>query len=235
MNPAGLTVVLVEPEQAVNIGFVARTMACYGLSDLRLVGENRLSREEGAKKTAKGASHILESVSSFSSLSEAISDCHFSFGFTRRTREPSQKIGSVSDIVNEWNKTRTSEAKTALVFGRESQGLFRAETLLLSQLVRIDFPNETLSLNVSHAVAIALFAFTGSATGNLAGTAMPIHADQRVVLKKLMETLETKGFFRGGKETAQQDYVRVLWQRLQPTQMELDFLAGMLKRLSDNS
>jgi tRNA/rRNA methyltransferase len=235
VNASGLTVVLVEPEQAVNVGFVARTMACYGLSELRLVGDNGLLREEGAKKTAKGAGHILESASTYSNLSEAITDCHFSFGFTRRTREPSQKIGSVTDIVNDWNKTRTSAAKTALVFGRESQGLFRAETLVLSQLVRIDFPNETLSLNVSHAVAIALFAFTGSATGNLAGKEMPIHADQRVVLKNLMEALETKGFFRGGKETAQQDYVRVLWQRLQPTQRELEFLAGMLKRLSDKS
>jgi tRNA/rRNA methyltransferase len=253
INQGGLSVVLVEPEQAANIGFVARTLACYEVSDFRIVGSRGLSKAPEAIKTAKGAPQLLSTIRYFPSLPEAVDDCHYSFGFTRRTREPAQSIMDLDASVAMWKKDRSQSAKlsqsqkSALVFGRESQGLSREETLVLSHLVRIPMPSELLSLNISHAVAIGLYAFMGSQfmpsamperqnEDQIEGQGLrPTQSENATVLAKLMASLDAKGFFKSGKEIAQRESTRLLWQRLQPTQQELDFLSGMLKRLSANS
>ena len=259
LNASGsLAVVLVGPEQAANVGFVARTLACYGIADFRIVGSPGIETGEAARKTAKGAPGILTNARHFETLSDAVADCGFAFGFTRRTREPAQRIQDLDEAVALWRATSRSHADassvapqvTALVFGRESQGLFREETLALSHLVRIPMPDEVLSLNLSHAVAIGLYAFLGAGAGTDGKTTdqertgaagaeapdmPPTRLENAALLETLMAGLDQKGFFRGGKEAAQRDYVRLLWQRMQPTQRELDFLAGMLKRLTANS
>ena len=160
MNPP-LCVVLVGPEQAANVGFAARTMACYGLADLRIVGSPGIAADGAARKTGKAVPETLDGARYFASLAEAIADCTQACGFTRRTREPSQRIEDLDETARAW-RSRAGNGITALVFGRESQGLFREETLLLTHLVRIPLPSETLSLNVSHALAIGLYAFTTS-------------------------------------------------------------------------
>ena len=257
--------VLVAPEQAANIGFVARCLACYHIQDLRIVGTSTLAQSEPAFKTAKGAAQILESARYFNSLPEAISDCVYSVGFTRRTREPGQRIHDLPTFVKGWksqqdsnslhsNFTANAIGTTALVFGRESQGLNREETMDLSHLIRIPMPHDLLSLNLSHAVAIALYAFaepqpsmtepessTRKSESSLEDlekrnhALLATHHESHAGLEALLYSLEQKGFYKGGKEAAQKDYIRILWQRLQPTKAELDFLAGMLKRLMVNS
>ncbi len=240
-----IAVVLVGPEQASNVGFVARTLACYGIADLRIVGSPGIEGGEAARKTAKGAPSVLASARHFETLASAISDCGFAFGFTRRTREPAQPILDLEEAVAFWHP-QPHDLTTALVFGRESQGLFREETLALSHLVRIPMPDEVLSLNLSHAVAIALYAFNAHSQGDpesnstadadaKAPDGLPSREENGAILRDLLAGLEQRGCFRGGKDAAQREYIRILWQRLQPTRRELDFLAGMLKRLTANS
>lgn len=243
---------MVGPEQAANVGFAARTMACYGLSDLRIVGSPGIAADGAARKTGKAVPETLDAARYYSSLADAIADCTQACGFTRRTREPSQRIEDLDAAAREW-RSRAGSGVTALVFGRESQGLFREETLLLTHLVRIPLPSETLSLNVSHALAIGLYAFTNadgygsasSAPGSSAPAAstspiapaasafepFPTQGESAKVLTDLLANLDAKGFFKGGKQEAQREYARLLWQRLQPNRRELDFLAGLLRSL----
>lgn len=261
MNPS-LCVVLVGPEQAANVGFAARTMACYGLTDLRIVGSPGIAADGAARKTGKAVPETLDGARYFASLAEAITDCTQVCGFTRRTRDPSQRIEDLDETARAW-RTRAGAGITALVFGRESQGLFREETLLLTHLVRIPLPSETLSLNVSHALAIGLYAFITPASAVPVSTVastpgdapdasdgfaapsapkvrlpvpdpsstFPTQGESAKVLTDLLANLDAKGFFKGGKQEAQREYARLLWQRLQPNRRELDFLAGLLRGL----
>ncbi len=263
MNPI-LCVVLVGPENAANVGFAARTMACYGLSDLRIVGSPGIAADGAARKTGKAVPETLDGARYFASLADAIADCTLACGFTRRTREPSQRIEDLDEAARAW-RGRAGTGIAALVFGRESQGLFREETLLLTQLVRIPLVSETLSLNVSHALAIGLYAFTTAspntavaprvevATDSASFSSAPAHAvsltpnpdstqagspdafptqgESAKVIEDLLANLDAKGFFKGGKQEAQREYARLLWQRLQPNRRELDFLAGLLRSL----
>ena len=256
--PATLCVVLVGPEQAANVGFVARTMACYSLTDLRIVGSPGIAADGTARKTGKAVLELLEGVRYFPSLEGAIADCASAYGFTRRARDPAQSIDEVRGAALAWRSASSSSSSsapaTALVFGRESQGLFREETLLLSHLVRIPTPSDTMSLNLSHAVAIALHEFSGpgsahgmapvvslalsgdandadDAPGAEAIDADPTRAEASRALQDLLEKLERGGFFKNGKEEAQREYVRLLWQRLRPNRRETDFLSGLLRNL----
>jgi tRNA/rRNA methyltransferase len=228
-----LTVVLVGPELAANVGFTARAMACYGLADLRIVGSPGIATDGAARKTGAAALGILESVRYHPSLGQAIADCGPAFGFTRRMRDPAQPIEDLAKAAGNW-RASPGARPAALVFGRESQGLFREESLLLTHLVRIPMPAETLSLNLSHAVAIALYGFVGEglpACESAAG-GLPSRADDAAALERLFGRLESTGFFKGGKQEAQREHVRLLWQRLRPDERELDFIAGLLKKLS---
>jgi tRNA C32,U32 (ribose-2'-O)-methylase TrmJ len=261
-----LTVVLAGPELAANVGFTARAMACYGVADLRIVGSPGIATDGAARKTGAAALDILEAARYFPSLDQAIADCGAAYGFTRRARDPAQRIEDLAGAAAAW-QAAPGTRPAALVFGRESHGLFREETLLLTHLVRIPMPAGTLSLNVSHAAAIALYAFVGGGpakagseggvsasaghgeeghegtegrdlppAGSPAATAadpgLPARAEDAAALGVLMGRLEAAGFFKGGKQEAQREHVRLLWQRLRPDARELDFIAGMLKKLA---
>lgn len=245
------SLVLVGPELAVNVGFTARAMACFGVGDLRIVGSPGIATDGAARKTGKSALDILEGARYFPSLDSAIADCGAAYGFTRRTRDPAQRIEDLSVSAAAW-RAAPGSLPTALVFGRESHGLTKEESLLLTHLVRIPMPAETLSLNLSHAAAIALYAFVGeglpapalapsetslaaarpATEGGLpAGGALPTRERDAATLEQVMRRLEATGFFKGGKQDAQKESVRLLWQRLRPDARELDFLSGLLKSL----
>lgn len=244
-----LNVVLVGPELAANVGFTARAMACYGLSDLRIVGSPGIATDGAARKTGAAALDVLEAARYFPSLRQAISDCGPAFGFTRRMRDPSQPIEELAAAAPAW-RASPGHLPSALVFGRESQGLFREESLLLTHLVRIPMPAETLSLNLSHAVAIALYGFVGEGlplpaqatpaapaaqalqSSATPGPGLPSRAEDAAALDRLMGRLEATGFFKAGKQDAQREHVRLLWQRMRPDARELDFIAGLLKKLA---
>ena len=236
-----LAVILVGPEQAANVGFTARAMACYGLDDLRIVGSPGIATDGAARKTGTAALGILEAARYFPSLDLAVADCGAVYGFTRRARDPAQAIEDLQAAAAGWRLARGTRL-AALVFGRESTGLFKEETLALTHLVRIPMPAETLSLNLSHAAAIALHAFVaegqpaaagpGQGGGAPPGEELPARAADAETLGLLLRRLESAGFFKGGKQEAQREHVRLLWQRLRPNEREVDFIAGLLRKLA---
>ena len=238
---AAISIVLVEPEKPVNVGLVARSMACYGLPDLRIVGSPKITEHVDAKKTAKNSEAILTGVKYFSTLDEAIADSHYALGFTRRVREPGQRMETLSDTLMHWTPNRTH---TALIFGRESQGLFQSETLSLSHLVTIPMEDDKISLNLSHAVAIALYVFNEKKEQKFSELKRESNVDSndeifpalrneaQLFLSELLMKLESSAFFKDGKREAQINYVKILMQRLNPTQSEIQFLTGMLQKLN---
>ena len=74
------TIVLVRPRDPNNIGAAARAMANFGLSELRVV-EPYLPTWQIAV-SAVGAQDILQNAKLFSSLPQALADCHLSIATT---------------------------------------------------------------------------------------------------------------------------------------------------------
>ncbi len=198
-----LTVILVGPELAVNVGFAARAMACFGIGELRIVGSPGIATDGAARKTGKSALEILEAARYFPSLDLAAADCGSAYGFTRRARDPAQRIEDLAFSAAAW-RAAPGNRPSALVFGRESHGLTKEETLMLTHLVRIPMPSGTLSLNLSHAVAIALYAFVGEGmpTPPADPGESPTRGRDAATLELVLRRLESTGFFKGGKREA---------------------------------
>ena len=70
-------VVLVESQLGENIGAVARAMANFGLSRLRLVKPVQSWPNEKARVMAAGADRVLDGAQLYDSLADAIGDCTF--------------------------------------------------------------------------------------------------------------------------------------------------------------
>src|SRR5688572_7025038 len=70
-------VVLVNPQLGENIGFAARALANFGLSDLRLVEPRDGWPNEKAHAAAAGAAFVVEKATLYPSAEAAIEDLNF--------------------------------------------------------------------------------------------------------------------------------------------------------------
>ncbi len=254
MNNEPVSVVLVEPSIAENVGFVARTMACFGLSRLDMVGEKRFDQNPAALTTATSAVSVLQSAKYHNTLTSAIHDAHWVLAFTRRPRDLAMRVW-------DWPQPLSliqSGQKVALVFGRESQGLSTDECQLATHVIRLPLPHPSLSLNLSHAVSVVLselfFHYRNLLQKEVSesqnslnscdladGFELPNQNEkyQRFSMSQreeqflqLCEFLAERGYLYTDKAKlkAQLEHLRLLWQRLDPDKMDRDFLLGIFAR-----
>src|SRR5215472_9981747 len=80
-------IILIKPQLGENIGFAARAMANFGLTDLRLVAPRDGWPNDKAQAAAAGASFLVESARVYPSVKAAISELNFVLATTARARE----------------------------------------------------------------------------------------------------------------------------------------------------
>jgi tRNA/rRNA methyltransferase len=151
-----LSIVLVAPSGALNIGSTARAMANFGVSSLRLVAPQTDHLQDAARKMAVKATPILEQATLHDQLAEALADCHFALGTTRRFgkyREnllhPDEAAHALLPLLN--------KGRVALVFGREDRGLKTEELDLCQRLITIPTSELLPSMNLAQSVAVCLY------------------------------------------------------------------------------
>lgn len=152
-----LRVVLVGPENPLNVGFVARAMRAFGAEDLVIAAASWKTMPSEARKTGVSAPEILDGARFEADLAGALKGCGTAIAFSRRPTDLRQDEFTLPALP----PTLSLKGRTALVFGRESKGLTRAETAICPYLARI--PNQNgVSLNLGQAVAVALFSLTAT-------------------------------------------------------------------------
>jgi TrmH family RNA methyltransferase len=152
-----ICVVLVRPENDGNIGAVARVMANFGVSDLRVVGRDEGWSEE-TRNRAKHAQWVLEGANTFDSIGDAASDCSLVVG-TSGMRESGAKTVFRHFLLPEDlpSRVRDMDSRVALVFGPEGNGLLNEELNMCDLLVSVPTWEGYPILNLSHAVAILCY------------------------------------------------------------------------------
>jgi tRNA/rRNA methyltransferase len=156
-------VVLVEPTYDGNLGQVARAMRNFGLSRLVLVGGTADPDADEARWYARAeGQQVLDGVVRHATLAEAVADCRTVIGTSRRqggTRGYGQDPEPVFRETAPW----AVAWETALVFGREANGLHTAELDLCQHFVAIPTDDDCPSLNLAHAVCITGYALSQAA------------------------------------------------------------------------
>jgi tRNA/rRNA methyltransferase len=151
-----ISVVLVAPQGGLNLGSVARCMANFGFSDLRLVTPEADPNGDDARRMAVRAVGLLEQATHFPDLASALADCHLALGTTRRFGKYREDFMN-PDEIGPFVAPALAAGRIALVFGREDKGLFTEELDLCQRFITIPTDDALPSMNLSHAVGLCLY------------------------------------------------------------------------------
>ncbi len=156
MQADNIRIVLVRPQGMMNIGSVARAMKNMGLRELALVDPAGPPTHPDARVMAVRAQDILEGALIFSQLAEAIADCTWVIGTTRRRGKGREGLIDPRHMAAEIAEIATQN-KVAVVFGPEDRGLSNRDLDLCQRLVTIPAHEKFGSLNLAQAVMIICY------------------------------------------------------------------------------
>jgi tRNA/rRNA methyltransferase len=152
--------VLVETMGPANLGSVARCAAAYGITDLRLAAP-QCQPDESTLMWACYGKRVLQEMRVFASLEDALSDVGMAVAFTRRDGKRRHRHHSLAQLCQQILPQYRTEAPLALVFGNEESGLSNEHVRACQRSCEIPVLATDGSLNLSHAVAVALYEVVG--------------------------------------------------------------------------
>lgn len=150
-------VVLVAPQLAENIGSVARVMANFGLSDLRLVRPRAGWPQKRAWATASGADWVLDDLRLHDTTADAIADLRLVYAATARPRETRQPVLTPRGTAEALHDAAAQGWASGLMFGGERTGLETPDIALAQGIVTIPIDPRHQSLNLAQAVAVTAY------------------------------------------------------------------------------
>ncbi|MEZ6876066.1 tRNA/rRNA methyltransferase [Enterobacter sp. KBR-315C3_2022] len=148
-----LSIVLVAPARPENIGAAARAMKTMGFTDLRIV-DSRAHLEPAARWVAHGSGDILDNITTYATLAEALHDVSFTVATTARSRAKFHYYATPEELVPMLREKNAWLTKAALVFGREDSGLTNEELELADVLTGVPMVADYPSLNLGQAVMV---------------------------------------------------------------------------------
>lgn len=151
---AAIHVVLVEPQDPVNIAGTVRAMKNMGLASLRLVRpvEYDKIRLEGI---AHGTMDLIDRIEHFDDLEAALAGCVRVVGFTARRRAAKRAVITPREAAIDLLGF-AAEGPAAMMFGREDSGLSNEALDRAHVLVTIPTTDHA-SLNLAQAVLLAAY------------------------------------------------------------------------------
>ena len=177
--------VLVNPQDIVNIASAVRIARNFGIERMRLVEPEVFDpwRIEGI---AHNTADFVARIEILPSLEAAIADCVSSFVLTGRERAAKRRTLRPREAAAELVRDLAG-GPVAIVAGREDSGLTNAELDLCRTVVTIATDPRHPSLNLAQAVAIMAYE-TWTARG---GEALPLKPPRREADPATSEQLET--------------------------------------------
>jgi tRNA/rRNA methyltransferase len=236
----GPCVILVEPQLADNIGSVARAMANFGLSQLRLVAPKCGWPAERAYVMASGANRVLDGAKLYDSVESAIGDLNLVFATTARAHDQAKPVCDAAAAAQIAVENVGAGKAVGIMFGRERNGLENHEVALADRIITLPVNPAFASLNLSQAVIIVAYEWFKRATGGALPFGMPQKSDaaprQQLIafFENLERELETVEFFRPpDKRETMQINLRNIFSRMQPTQQDIQTLSGVVTALAE--
>ncbi|MBX3529798.1 MAG: RNA methyltransferase [Rhizobiaceae bacterium] len=235
----GPAIILVEPQLGENIGMVARAMANFGLTDLRLVNPRDGWPNEKAIATASRADHVIGAVQVFEQLDHAIGDLNFLYATTARQRDGFKPVRSPVEAGRSMRQRANAAQKVGILFGREKWGLSNEEVAAADEIVTFPVDPNFASLNIAQAVLLMSYEWMKSGLADetatlFAGPEMipAPKAALHSLLKHLEEALEARGYFRPApKKPKMLDNLAAVLTRPQFSESEIKVLRGVVTSL----
>lgn len=202
-----ISIILIEPEWASNVGAVARVMGNFGFKDLVIVNPECKIDDIEALKRAKHAVNILKKakIVNFSHLKK--------FDYLIAT---TSKLGTDYNISRtpltpeQLSKKLPKNKKIGIVFGREGEGLHNDEIKECDFVVAIPSSKKYPALNISHAVAVILYELSKSNKDRIGNFTAISKKEKDNLLKLINEVIDSLQFSTKEKKETQ----RLIWKRI---------------------
>jgi tRNA/rRNA methyltransferase len=235
-----LSLALIEPEFGLNIGYTARVMSNFGLNKLIIVSPKKVGIAElrDAKKFASHARHLIEDVRYVRDVATLRTKFRLLVGTTAiegtRRANLTRKTLEVEDCAARLaQRIVQSPEDVCLVFGRDTTGMTNQELRSCDYNMTIRASREYNTLNISHAVAIALFTFSKHLTRKgrktLVEPTSRLARERTVILFDQLAALS--GFQKFKSDMLRETIVRLL-DRADPSIRETYLLMGLVSKAS---
>lgn len=231
------TVVVVDPQTPGNIGTIARSMKNFGFSDLVLVAAPELDPDgEAYGMAGQARDDVLPGHRRLSF--DAVVEQYYTVGFTAVTnrdaaahvRYPFTTPAALGE------ELAAVEQDTALVFGREDNGLTNDELAVLDRVCSIPGDESYPVLNLGQAATIALYELRDLTVDE---TQLPDIASDRATADALERCHDQFGALLSAIDHPEpkRDKTARLFRRLlgraRPTDREAITLTGVLRRSAE--
>jgi len=232
----GPAIILVHPQLGENIGMVSRAMLNCGLNDLRLVRPREGWSREKAETAAAGSDVVLNNMKVFETTEEAIADLTQVFATTARGRDMSKPVVTPRKAASMMAEQAAIDAKSGILFGRESRGLHNDDIVLADTTVMVPLNPGYMSLNLAQAVLLMSYEWFQTQT-EAPEERMGVKGETRQANKQELvgffehfeDCLTTTGFlYPPEKVPTMRQNLRNMFQRAVMTEQEVKTFRGIL-------
>jgi tRNA/rRNA methyltransferase len=208
-------------------------MSNFGFFDLRLVNPYRVAFDEA--RSGVNADRVLTEAREFSTVPEAIADCHLVVGTSalgpRDVSVPFHTLEAAG------RKLKRAAGNVAILFGSEKFGLSNDDMSYCHWLLRIPTRGEHRSMNLGQAVAVTLYELirngraAAAAAVALSANAASAGSEDRM-LQCLLEMLTESGYIKPPVDASQTLKLRRLVRRMGLSEHDAVMWQGMLRQIS---
>jgi tRNA/rRNA methyltransferase len=158
-----LKIIIVDPKYQMNAGYVARVAKNFGTKKLFFVNPRADLKGKKAIMFSKHGVDLLRTAKVYETFEKAILGCDIVLGTTgiwRKGERMNEREYTLDGAIEKLKADYPKDALVGLVIGRDDKGLNREELEKCDILLHIASDPNYSSLNISHALAILLYAFT---------------------------------------------------------------------------
>lgn len=223
-------IVFVECETPGNIGFLARTMANFGLKNLVLINPPTLTNE--AYYQATHGKYIVENAKIYNSLDDFYQSQRIDFKVaTTGMAGGSYNLSRIPLKPDRLSKTMNISNKIAILFGREGNGLTNNEIEESDICVSIPTDPTYPIMNISHAAAIIFYElFKNKHDYGVEGLNESTSLEKEYILKDMYDLIDSLPIPSHKKRNGFKTFKNII-NRAFITGREAHTIKGILRRL----
>lgn len=228
-------IVLVEPAGARNVGSIARVMTNMGLNQLVIVNPQCDLSSEEARRMAVHGQELLTSCTVVPDLTTALQGCQRVVGTTFR-QDDLPRLPQPPAVALAWLLEISSP--TAVIFGREDNGLSNQELDYAQRYLRIPVSPAYTSLNLAQAVGICAYELFQLNQQSLGSETITTATDLATIdqLDRYYQQLETLlleiGYLQPQTAPSRMAKLRRLYNRSDMSSNELALLRGICNQMT---
>lgn len=223
------TVILVEPKYPGNVGAAARAMLNFGTHELLVVAPSFSLDNEACRTMAVHAQSVLDGTCIVDTFAEAARQVSYLAGTSAiQTTSEKKHLRRAMSLPTFADRIAAIKGRVGVAFGREDYGLLNEEIRRCDALIHIPTAATYPSMNLSHAVAVTLYALTADSSTQPV-TRQTDRVEKELLYENFNRLLDAIDYPEHKKEKTSIMFRRIIG-RAMLSKWEYHTLMGVIKR-----